>query len=133
MSRKKNKKKKAIKLGPCRNTLEQGHWNYLSRHVKELHYEASSLPYVLPKKYIPDFEVITKSGRKFYIEVKGYLRPEDRTKMIAVKHLNPDADIRLLFAKNNKINKNSKTTYMDWARKHGFMAACGKIPSEWLN
>lgn len=130
MSRK--KKKKTIRLDPCRNPLEQGHYNYLKRHVSDLHYETSSLPYVLPKKYIPDFQVTTKSGRKFFIEVKGYLRPEDRTKMIAVKFANPDVDIRLLFAKNQKLNKNSKTTYMDWAKKHNFEAAVGKIPKNWL-
>ena len=100
--------------------------------MEDLTYEKHSLRYVLPKKYIPDFEVTTKSGRKFFIEVKGYLRPEDRTKMVAVKFNNPDADIRLLFAKNQPISKGSKTTYMDWARKHGYEAAVGKIPKSWL-
>lgn len=126
------KKKPALKLDPCRNTLEQGFYNYLKRNVDQIEYETCTLPYVLPKKYVPDFVVTTKSGRKFFIEVKGYLRPEDRTKMIAVKHVNPDTDIRLLFAANNKLRKGSKTTYMDWARKHGFEAAVGKIPKQWL-
>jgi hypothetical protein len=97
-----------------------------------LEYEEHSLPYVLPKKYIPDFKVTTKSGRTFFIEVKGYLRPEDRTKMRAVKFNNPEADIRLLFASNQKLNKKSNTTYMEWAEKHGFPAAVGKVPKSWL-
>lgn len=126
------KKKKLLKLDPCRNNLEQTYWNYLQRHTSELNYEKSSLPYVLTKKYIPDFELTTKSGRKFFIEVKGYLRPEDRTKMVAVKEANPNVDIRLLFAQDKPIRKGSKTTYMDWARKHGYTAAVGKIPRQWL-
>lgn len=119
-------------LEPCRNALEQGYYDYLKRNVTDIQYETHTIPYVLPKKYIPDFTITTKSGKTFHIEVKGYFRPEDVTKMKAVKFSNPDLDIRLLFAQDKPIRKGAKLTYMGWAQKHGFQAAVGKIPAAWL-
>jgi hypothetical protein len=53
--------------------------------------------------------------------------------MKLVKEANPELDIRLLFqTPNNKITKASKTTYADWADKHGYMWAAKEIPAEWL-
>lgn len=74
--------------------------------------------------YIPDFVVATPNG-KVYIETKGYLRPEHKRKMVAVKKLHPTLDIRILFyAKKAKDIK--------WAEKYGFMWAIETIPKEWL-
>jgi len=82
------------------------------------------------RHYVPDF--ILPNG--IYIEVKGYLRSEDRKKMILVKKQHPDIDLRLIFQRaSNRIYKKSKTTYADWARKHGFIYADnGRVPREWL-
>lgn len=88
-------------------------------------YEAEKIPYILAKHYVPDFIVITKSG-KIYIEAKGYFRPEARTKMVAVKIANPSLDIRIVFYSKNK-------SYIKWAERHGFPYAIGEIPQEWLN
>ena len=90
------------------------------------------IPYYLVKQYIPDFSITFKDGRILYIEAKGWLRSEDRTKMIAVKKANPDLDIRLLFQNDNKLNKNSKSRYSDWAAKHGFPFAFKHVPIDWL-
>lgn len=120
-------------LDPCRNALEQGFYNYLAKNVASIQYESQTVPYVLPKKYVPDFTLTTKSGKTFHIEVKGYFRPEDVVKMRAVKFSNPDLDIRLLFAEDKPIRKGAKLTYMGWAKKNGFTAAVGKIPPSWLN
>ncbi len=46
--------------------------------------------------YIPDFRVVDKSSRTFYIEGKGYLKPNDKKKMEAIK--NQGYDIYLLMA-----------------------------------
>ena len=94
-------------------------------------YETIRIPYT-PKQrhYTPDF-YIPETG--IYIEAKGQLTREDRTKMILVKQQNPDYDIRFVFANyKNKLYKGSKTTYADWCGKHGFDWADKSVPREWL-
>jgi hypothetical protein len=95
-------------------------------------YEGKKLAYEVQetRHYIPDF--ILQNG--IHIEVKGYLRATDRKKLILVKKQHPDIDLRLIFQRaSNKIHKKSKTTYADWARKHGFIHADnGRVPREWL-
>jgi hypothetical protein len=70
-----------------------------------------------PQEYTPDFQV----GNVF-IEVKGKATSDTRKKMLAVQKHNPDKHIVIVFLKgNNKIRKGSKTTYLQWFRKHGFI------------
>lgn len=95
-------------------------------------YEIDKFSYYLERNYIPDFTITFKDGRQLFIEAKGWLRSEDRSKMIAVKKANPTLDIRLLFQNDNKLNKNSKSRYSDWALKHGFPFAFKRVPKEWL-
>lgn len=93
-------------------------------------YEPVKLPYVLHHNYVPDFYL---PKQNIYIEAKGKLTPEDRKKMIAVKSQHPDLDIRMVFMNGqNKLSRRSNTTYLQWAEKHGFPAADGVIPEEWL-
>lgn len=88
-------------------------------------YESDKIPYVLERNYIPDFVITTKTGRTLYIECKGYLRPEHKAKMVAVKKLHPELDIRIVFYSFNK-------KYIKWAERHGFPYSVGTIPEEWL-
>jgi hypothetical protein len=75
-----------------------------------------------------------RDGSFFFVEYKGYLRPEDKTKMVAVRKQYPDLDIRFIFQRANKPSyKGAKTTYADWAEKNGYLWAEGIIPEEWLN
>ncbi len=93
-------------------------------------YEPVDLPYVLERKYRPDF-YIPATG--IYIEAKGKLDADTKAKMIAVKKRHPELDIRIVFMRgSNKLSKASKKTYMDWAAANGFPAADGEIPDEWL-
>jgi hypothetical protein len=46
--------------------------------------------------------------------------------MVAVKKLNPNIDLRILFYSLNKKN-------IKWAEKNGIRYAISKIPKEWLN
>lgn len=95
----------------------------------DLLYETRRLKYVAaPKTYIADFEL----PNGILVEAKGWFKPSDRTKMLAVKAQHPDLDIRLLFQRaKNTLNKNSETTYGEWADKHGFKWAEGSIPDGW--
>jgi hypothetical protein len=94
-------------------------------------WEKRKIKYVLKEKtYTPDFEL--KNG--VIIEAKGYMRPSDRTKHLVVKKQCPELDIRFLFMNAKlKLGKGSKTTYGEWATKHGFIWAEGtEVPEEWV-
>lgn len=78
----------------------------------------------LPDFYLPDVDV--------YIEAKGYFKPSDRKKMLAVIAAHPDKDIRMLFMNDNWINKDHKMRYSDWCIKHNIQYAFKVIPEEWL-
>ena len=81
-------------------------------------YETIKLPYVIPHTYTPDF---IDRANKVIIEGKGRLTSFDRQKMIAVKKQNPDWTYIILFQNPNlKLYKGSKTSYAQWAEKHGF-------------
>jgi hypothetical protein len=98
----------------------------------EIEYETEKLSYTLVRDYIPDFVITLDSGRKLYIETKGYLRPDDRAKLLSARECNPEADIRIVFQQDNRLNKNSRTRYSQWAERHGFRYAIGSVPIEWL-
>ena len=121
---------KAKALGIFKSKLEQTADGELLSHKADYLYESEKLPYVISRNYIPDFVLRKKNGDLLYLEVKGYLRPGDRTKMVAVKKAHPLADIRFVFAKNNKIS-GSKMYYSDWSNKYGFPFVFGKIPKKW--
>ena len=119
-------------------------------------YEPKKLLYRLSRYYVPDFEL----PNKILIEAKGNFDKEDRDKMLAVREMNPEFDIRLVFQSDGYINKLSKTAkkkrldirskrgkvtreeteilnknrtkYSDWCIEHGFKYAFGKIPLSWI-
>lgn len=98
-------------------------------------YEPERLDWIPPaRKYTPDYKVRRHDGSYFFVEYKGYLRPQDKTKMKAIRKQYPDLDIRFVFQNANKPSyKGSKTTYGMWAEKNDFLWAEGTIPEEWLN
>ena len=94
-------------------------------------YETIRIPYT-PKirHYTPDFYI---PETDIYIEAKGQLTQEDRTKMILVKKQCPEYDIRFVFTNcKNKIYIGSSTTYADWCNRHEFYWAEKSVPKEWL-
>jgi hypothetical protein len=114
-----------------RSRLEEklARWFELNGHQFE--YETLKLNYTLSANYYPDF--ILPNG--VILEAKGYFKPEDRRKMLAVKKQHPNLDIRLVFqAPYNTLTKKSQTTYAKWAEKNGFLwAASHAIPLDWFD
>ena len=104
----------------------------------EFEYESERLAYTIPESkhnYIPDFVVETAKGAVVYIESKGQFTAADRKKMRLVIEQHPDKDIRMLFMRNNKIQRNSKTTYGSWCDKHGVkwaVSSSGHVPESWI-
>ena len=114
-----------------RSRLEErlARWFELNGHQFE--YETLKLNYTLTATYIPDF--ILPNG--VILEAKGYFKPADRRKMLAIKKQHPDLDIRLVFQQPyNTLTKTSDTTYSKWAEKNGFKwAPAHDIPLDWFD
>lgn len=113
--------------------MRSGFERTLAAQLKKLglsfEYEPVKLPFVIERTYCPDFKV-----GDIYIEAKGLLDQDTRSKMVAVKKAHPHLDIRFVFMRaENKLSKNSKQTYGTWADKHGFPWADGSIPESWFN
>lgn len=124
--------KKRFRRGQLKSELEKRIAKELTKSKHTVDYETTSLDYVIRKKYIPDFILTDKDGKITYLEVKGWLRVEDRIKLRAVKDTNPNVDLRLVFDKDNKLSKHSKMTYSEWAEKYGFPWVVGSVPKEWM-
>lgn len=124
---KKPQRRGSKRTGKFKSSLEHDVFRKLPKGTQ---YETEKLPYVVFKNYIPDFIILTPTG-KIYLEVKGWFRPEDITKMLAVKKQNPDLDIRFYFPSNNKLNAGSETRYSDWSERHGFPYYIGTLPKTW--
>ena len=95
-------------------------------------YESEKVPYIIPASHHtcnPDF----KLPNGIFVETKGRFVAADRKKHLLVKSQNPHLDIRFVFSNsNNKITKNSKTTYGDWCVKNGYKYADKIIPEDWF-
>lgn len=80
-------------------------------------YETHKIKYLVEHEYTPDWSIDDTT----FIEVKGYMRANDRAKHLAIKKLHPELKIVFVFGDSrNKLNKASKTTYADWCNKYQF-------------
>ena len=96
-------------------------------------YEKKVFTYDKPARqarYKPDF--ILDNGT--IVEAKGYFPTADRQKHKLIKVQCPTLDIRFVFSNpNQRISKQSQTTYAMWCEQHGFKYAKGTVPKEWVN
>ena len=118
-----------------RSKFEKAVAGYIGKRRVKFDYEGHKFKFIQPAKartYNPDF-YIPETGT--YIETKGKLTPDDRTKLVWVREQNPGLKLVILFMKsNNPIRKGSKTTYADWADSAGMDWAdfADGIPERWL-
>lgn len=136
----KTSKSVGLKYG-FRSGLEERISNELKNTGAQFTYEEEVVHYVKParkSKYTPDFVITAKPDgtskeRPLVIESKGRFLTADRQKHLLIKDQHPDLDIRFVFSNSNqKISKQSKTTYAMWCEKHGFLYADHSVPDEWL-
>jgi len=136
MKRKKLSKEAVAKKYGFKSGLEEKISIVLSEKQVNFGYEEDKIVYTIPEslhKYTPDFTVRKSEGRIMYIETKGRWVTADRKKLKLVKEQHPELDIRILFQNaKNKISKNSKTTYGDYANKIGIPWADKTIPESWF-
>ena len=107
---------------------------YLDEHKIPWQYEPEKFDWEPPvKKYTPDFALMKKSGNKMYLEMKGYFRNEDRTKIKCFVHQYPEIDFRMVFLDASKpIYKSSPSSYGDWCDKLKIPWAENRIPENWM-
>ena len=81
--------------------------------------------------YTPDFFLI---DHKIFLECKGKMTLDTRKKMVAVKHHNPDLEIKMVFgyAKNKLSTAKNATRYWQWAEKEGFGWSDKEVLKEWV-
>ena len=115
-----------------RSRLESRVANDLNARGVEWEYESISLKYTLVHTYTPDI-VLTGDKGQILVEVKGYFMPQDRTKLLHVREVHPEIDLRLLFQSAERtLNSKSKTTYAAWCQKNNFKYCENRIPDSWL-
>jgi predicted nuclease of restriction endonuclease-like RecB superfamily len=104
------------------------------RKIKGYKYEPEVFQYQHEvQEYTPDFKVITNNDSILFLEYKGKMTREVRKKMRSIKRCNPNKEIYMIFERaENRIEKNSKTTYKKWAEKQGFKCSNKHIEEEWL-
>lgn len=116
-----------------KSNLERNFAKDLEQRGISVQYETHTVEYVIPArtaKYTPDFPL----PNGITIEVKGYLKAEDRAKHILLKQQFPEWDLRFCFQNaNNKIYAGSPTSYGDWATHHGFKYCEKFVPKAWLD
>jgi len=113
-----------VKKRSTRNKFEAKIFEQLKKAKVKFGYETERITYLLTGYYLPDFVIKTPTGL-VYIETKGYLRPEHKRKMVAVKKLHREIDLRILFYSYNIKN-------IKWADKNGIRWAVNEVPKEWL-
>ncbi len=95
--------------------------------------ELNTIRYTVPSsigRYLGDF--LLCNG--IMIEAKGWFTAADRKKHLLIRDQFPQLDIRFLFMRaNNTLSKKSKTTYIMWCERNGFLWCDKVIPEEWLN
>lgn len=84
----------------------------------------------LPDAPARDNGVFSHTG--FYVEVKGYLRANERSLLRAFCKARPDIDLRFVFQRDFRIGAG---TAISWVTKFLKRPACvwtGRLPDEWL-
>ena len=120
--------KKKTKTSKYRSLLEERVAFDLNKRGIEFQYEHERIPYVVERKYLPDFQL----PNGIYIEAKGWFRDEDCRKMRLLKAQYPDKEFRFLFQNLNTKVQSKRFTNQQWAEKYNFAYCEGRVPDAWL-
>ena len=115
MSKTSPRSKSPRRTPKLKSKFEKRFYDEITRLGLAFDYEPDRLGYQLDLVYKPDWKV----HDELYLETKGKFDYVERRKMLAVKEANPDKEVRMVFMRNQKLNKGSKMTYGSWCDKHG--------------
>ena len=111
-----------------RSGLEKNVALDLNKRGIDFQYEHERIPYVVERKYLPDFQL----PNGIYIEAKGWFRDEDCRKMRLLKAQYPEKEFRFLFQNLNTKVQSKRFTNQQWAEKYNFAYCEGRVPDAWL-
>ena len=95
-----------------RSGLESALYDKLN---KEFKYEPYKLPYIISKKYLPDF---VHEDKKILIEAKGYFRVGDTQKYTSIRDSIENWELVFVLSDpNKKVRKGSKMNMAEWCDK----------------
>jgi len=122
-----------IRTGIYRSKFEAKIAEQLNAGGVRFAYETLKVGFTQERLYTPDF-VLNINGNMRVIEAKGWFKPSDRTKLLAVKKTHPELDLRLIFQRaSTKLTKaKGGKTYAEWAKANGIPWAEGSVPQGWL-
>ena len=120
--------KTKTKTSKYRSGLEKNVALDLAKRGVDFLYEDERIPYVVERKYIPDFQL----PNGIYVEAKGWFRDEDCRKMRLLKAQYPDKEFRFLFQNNKTKVQSKRFTNAQWAEKYDFQYCEGTVPEDWL-
>jgi hypothetical protein len=120
--------KTKTKTSKYRSGLEKNVALDLAKRGVDFLYEDERIPYVVERKYIPDFQL----PNGIYVEAKGWFRDEDCRKMRLLKAQYPDKEFRFLFQNNKTKVQSKRFTNAQWAEKYDFQYCEGRVPDDWL-
>ncbi len=124
----KKKTKTSKKEVKYRSGLERNVALDLNKRGISFQYEHERIPYVVERKYLPDFQL----PNGIYIEAKGWFRDEDCRKMRLLKAQYPEKEFRFLFQNLNTKVQSKRFTNQQWAEKYNFAYCEGRVPDAWL-
>ena len=78
-------------------------------------------------RYTPDFKI-----GHYYIEAKGYFKPEKRAAMEDFLRSNPSIDLRFVFGADNWLTSKRVTKYSDWAKSLKVKYGIKTVPENWI-
>ena len=122
------KKTKTSKKVTYRSGLEKGVACDLNKRGIDFQYEHERIPYVVERKYLPDFQL----PNGIYIEAKGYFRNEDCRKMRLLQAQYPEKEFRFLFQNLNTKVQSQRFTNQQWAETYNFAYCERRVPQRWL-
>ena len=126
----KRPRKKIVHKSKYKSGLEEKFAQLAEKQKLKFTYEPAKFPYVVQSHYLPDFEI----AKNRFVETKGFFSASNRQRMLMFKEQYPNVEILFLFGNaDNKLNARSKTTYREWAEKHGFRCSDIRdpLPKAW--
>ena len=128
--RSRNRRHRSNRKGKYKSGLEATTAELMAKANLRAEYEPDTFPYVKQSHYTPDFKI----RDNVFIETKGEFSPSNRANMLAFREQHPEIEIRFIFGNsNNRLYRGSKTTYKEWADRHGFKWADIRegLPTDW--
>ena len=85
--------------------------------------------------YTPDLHIIPQHGSSYFIEAKGYFRPEKRKLFRCLRNSRPDIDLRVILEADHWVTR-GKTRLSDYFERYlkttPYCVGLNDIPEEWL-